>query len=491
MTACVATERLGRLTVFTSNIPSHLGKSYKLAGRELRKETAGAMVSGAFETLTFTSVNELRDVLLNIHTNQAISASIHVSGSSGTVVPDRHVHVQEGSTSRTKKNFPFPSSAGVAILDYDPSPAREPLTRDELWACLLQTSPYIAGAAALWWCSGSSFIFDGDGERQGLRGQRIYLLINDLSDSERFGEVLGKRLWLAGHGEILVSKSGQRLPRCTFDLSMFQPARLDFIGGAVCEPPLKQRRPAPVVISDGAWFDTRVAFPDLSPEEERRYEAVVAVARGDAEARAQAARSEWKTSRTIGLASDLRVRGVGQQEAEDRATQTMNCALRGVLLGDFLVQLSNGDFVSVADLLHHRERYDGELTLDPLEPDYQNGKVVGKLFLRGAHPTLFSFSHGHTTYRLRPQLKRLHLAKGRKAELAAELVKVLSGEPDVFLSGGNLVQISDGRVRHLKKAALLYLLGGRVALFIRKDNLDVPVDIPADVVEMVLGQVES
>jgi hypothetical protein len=481
----------GLLTVFTSELPAHLGKTFKMSEGRLVKETAGAMARGTYSTKSFADAAELRELLLSVGTNQAICASINDSDPQGLIVPSKHLPRLHGAASRTKSYFSFPRRRGVAIFDYDPPDVGRVLSAQELWSTLLRISPEAGSAGAVWWCSGSSHIFHHDVEEHGLRGQRIYLLVEDLSDSERMGEVLGKRLWLAGLGHIQVTKSGSRLPRCTFDLSMFQPARLDFIGGAVCEPPLYQNRPSPVILNEGAWLDTRKAFPNLNPPEELRFEAAVEARRIEAEAEARTARETWVAARKMDLVTQLKTSGMQFQEAEERAAQTLKSAVAGVLLGDFRVVLESGQEVTIADVLKQKDRYHSCLTLDPLEPEYQNRKVVGKLYLYGSSPVLFSFAHGGATYRLRPQVSRLYLTKGRKAELASEFVKLLSTEPDVFLSGGCLVQVVSGRVRQLKKPALLHLLGSRVALFVKKEGVDIPVDIPADVVEMVLGQVEG
>jgi hypothetical protein len=114
------------------------------------------------------------------------------------------------------------------------------------------------------------------------------------------------------------------------------------------------------------------------------------------------------------------------------------------------------------------------------------------LFLYGAVPTLNSFAHGGAVYFLRRQPHRLYLQRGRKAELADAIHKVLGDEPDVFVRGGKLVQIDGDRVRPLHKAGLAYLIGMRTAIYVKKDSgPDVAADVPSDVVEMVMDLVEA
>ena len=85
---------------------------------------------------------------------------------------------------------------------------------------------------ASWWASSSSYIYNEEKRLNGLRAQRINFLVKNASDIPRAGKVLLDRLWLHGHGDIVVSKSGQLLEKTTFDGSVWQPCRFDFAAGA-------------------------------------------------------------------------------------------------------------------------------------------------------------------------------------------------------------------------------------------------------------------
>jgi hypothetical protein len=68
----------------------------------------------------------------------------------------------------------------------------------------------------------------------------------------------------------------------------------------------------------------------------------------------------------------------------------------------------------------------------------------------------------------------------------------LFDEPDVFLRGGLLVTVTNGRARPLRKAGLMHLIGSRIALFSKSEKgSDMPVDVPGDVVDMVICLVEG
>lgn len=484
----------GKLTVITATQPATLGKTFSLdAGGALQKRTAAQMLEGSFEVVEFDGVAALASILAGVGTDHAITASLPVNGArSGRIVTRNKLRENPGALARTKEHFGFVSGQpGVMILDYDPPGGSVVRSCKDLWGLMLDTVPEVAQAGVIWWCSGSSHILNGDIELQGLRGQRLYILVTDLADVPRAAGVLSQRLWLAGLGRIEVSASGQTLLRDIFDGAMPQPARLDFCGGAVCESPLEQRRGAPVVLSDGGWLDTAAVLPDLDAKTLARYEGMVSDAKEKAEPAARTQREVWKAARVNDETARHMQGGMSHTDASERAERTLSSALSGVLLGDFSITLSDGRPVSVGAVLDDRERFHGALCFDPLEPEYQGGKVTGKLYLFGAQPTLHSFAHGGRTYSLRRQPARIYVASGRKAEVADELRQRLADEPDIFLRGGVLVRYTDGRLLPIKRAAgLAYEVGRRYALFRKSDKgVDMAVDLDDATANMILASI--
>ena len=187
-------------------------------------------------------------------------------------------------------------SAGVMALDYDPQAGDAVLSPADLWSLLDTNISGLQTAGVVHWLSGSSHIWNDTLELQGRRGQRIYILVADAGDIPRAAQVLADRLWLAGHGRVVL-KSGAKLLRHIFDDAMCEPARLDYCGGAFCRPPLTQRRGPPVVLSDGVFLDTRIALPDLTSSEAAKVEGVKAEARDLAEAGAVTVRAAYIQAR--------------------------------------------------------------------------------------------------------------------------------------------------------------------------------------------------
>lgn len=174
-----------KVTVFTTTKPATLGKTFRLGLNGLEKTVAGQMVEGTYETRAFGDVQQLAALLTSIRTDQALCASLPVDGSSsGKIATKAELPANSGALSRTKDCFALPVGVpGLITLDYDPHGTA--LFRDELWSVLKAACPAVADCGVVWWCSGSSHIFSGDIEIQGLRGQRLYLVATDGADVAR------------------------------------------------------------------------------------------------------------------------------------------------------------------------------------------------------------------------------------------------------------------------------------------------------------------
>lgn len=292
----------GSYTVFTSTSP--IGKRFELSEGTLKKTVLGQLYAGNYERKSFNSADEFIEQLSNVSTSQAISASVPADDSlSGELTVKGKP--REGALARTKENFAFPSTAGVMTLDYDPTSVI--FSRDELVNLVRTVGDIPEDVALIWWCSGSSHVFNGDTELQGLKGQRLYLLVENARDIPRAGAALANRCWLMGYGRIEVSKAGAKLERSIFDSAMFEPARLDFIGGAVCEPPVEQRRGSPINLGGTKLLNSVTAFRDLSGEEEATLTGIKKEAKDKAEPecdrrreesmaeKCQHCRNNWKT----------------------------------------------------------------------------------------------------------------------------------------------------------------------------------------------------
>ena len=257
------------LTQITSSQPEILTKRYALDdSRNIQKSTVANMVSAFTMQTTLSSAEDMAKLLSGLKTNNALCYGI-------TPKPDMQLLSKfeyeklgksAGATTRTKDQMQWPSGGGVLMLDYDPPEGARALTKSQLIETLTGVLPELSTSPWVWWCSSSSLIYNGMEQLYGIRGQRVYILVKDASDIPRAGKVLFSRLWLAGHGYMMVNRAGNLLERSTIDANVWQTNRLDFAAGAKCMPPLEQRRGKPE-FSNGKLLDTAETLPDLTPEQ--------------------------------------------------------------------------------------------------------------------------------------------------------------------------------------------------------------------------------
>ena len=123
----------------------------------------------------------------------------------------------------------WPTGPGIMMLDYDaPKDGTAVLGKKALVQMLLSVCPNLNNSCLIWWPSTSSYLYAGDQQLVGLKGQRVYLFIKHGTDIERAGRVLNERLWAKGFGRYEVGAAGQLLKRSVFDGSVWQTNHIDF-----------------------------------------------------------------------------------------------------------------------------------------------------------------------------------------------------------------------------------------------------------------------
>ena len=471
------------ISIVTATTPRRLSKAFSLDGvGALTKQPGGVLVDGTIKVQAIASLDDLASVLGALTPGQALTHGVPLK--SATRVMSTKAHAAAGkpadATTRTNAMFKWPDGPGVMMLDYDAPGEGEPLDRETVVATLRVAAPALADAAMLWWPSASSCIWHGETELRGVYGQRLYILVQEAADIPRAGAALVDRLWLDGHGRFEVSKSGQMLPRTLVDGSVWQASRLDFAGGAECANGLEQRRGDPVLIEGVAEFiDTRAALPDLTPAERERLTATKAEAKAAAQPDAEIAREEWISER---VAEMVAPEDRGDPEAIQAAETVARRALEsGVLAGDFLLHVEIAgkvEAVPVGELLDNRERFHNCRTRDPLEPDYDGARLVGRLYLMQARPTLHSFAHGGKTFKLHRAPARIEIVRGQTSEATSAAIERLRADPVSFDFGGQLALAENGRLWPLDEHGLAHHLGSLAQFWKwtqRGDNL-VPQD---------------
>lgn len=450
------------LTIATSTNPERLTKRWRMIDDEPRKEGAGQMTEGRVSRTSASTPEALAAVLLGLQSNQALIFGLPPADHHAVTTTAKLPQAEPGTIARTTEAFRWNEGAGWLLLDYDPAPDTDPLTRDEWLARLFEVAPELEHAPRVWSVSSSSEIWNAETGEQvtGISGQRLYILAADARDIPRAGAVLFDRLWLAGHGYYALSKSGALLARADVDSSVWQTNRLDFAAPPVCLPPLECRRPAPMTWNDDAApVSLQSALPDLTQEEREQL----------AELRAElkqcpglladqaVAYDEWIDSRLAPLPA------TATAEEREEARQRLRDAVENRrLFGDFELIHSNGDRVTVGDLLDNPDRWHGERFHDPLEPEYPNGdrRIAWANLKSGGAPYIWSHAHGGTRYRLMRPALRLQLQPGEMPTTVGKVLEVLRLNGEVFERAGCLVRLADGEAVLVEKAWLQTYLEG-------------------------------
>jgi hypothetical protein len=482
-----------QLTLMTAQSAARLSKAFKLLPNgDVEKLAGGQFAAGGCRVVTISDLSGLADILERLTFSHALVYGVPVNGA--TTVMSRKAFELAGSpsdaTTRTKDAFRYPEGAGVMMLDYDPPKGGTALDREGLVDVIRGSVSGLASCEMLWFPSASSCIYNGETPLWAVRGQRIYLLVSNAADIPRAGKVLLDRLWLAGHGHFEVSKSGALLDRTLVDGSVWQANRLDFAGGAHCTAPLRQDRGSPILIAgETSAVDTATVFADLSLDELDAVRELKLAARQEIAPEVEDAREAWIQTR---LEEALTKAERGDREVVEQAEARLRRVLDGgELAGDFVIHVEGKagfEPVSVATLLENPARYDRKLTLDPVEPDYGDGRAVGRLFLLQGKPTLHSFAHGGKTYHLKRVMTEIQVFSGHTAEAVTQTVDHLRRDPLAFDYGEALVLVDQGRLHVLDEHTLANHLGQGVQ-FWKMDKSDNPYDIdpPKDVLRQTLG----
>ena len=446
-----------RLTKWTANSP--VTKRLGLAddGSLQKLSTAAQLYEGAITPLAVSPQEFVRQIAA-VGENDCFSYAIPTEDNVHHVLSRERFVAQgapSGSMTRTADKLVWPSGPSILMLDYDPY-GDVVLTRDELLNAVYSICPDLKQAAHIWAVSTSSCLYDSNSGREvrGIGGQRIYIVVANGADIPRAGMVIFMRLWLAGFGHVKISKAGSLLVRSIVDNCVWQTNRIDYVAAPTCESPLVSRKPAPELLGDPMLcLDTKVALPDFTAEERANYEALVTAAKSAKEGEAREVRERYIAERVAKLIDQ----GVPKAEAE----ATIRAALEtSVLHAGFVLEMTDGTRLSVAEVLANKQAYHDKTFADPLEPDYHDDKRIAKAKLVGvARPCIYSYAHGGHTYRLAYQRETIRVMKGQRGDYVPKIAAILDDHDLVFARGGSLVSINDdGGLATKQKPGLLALM---------------------------------
>jgi hypothetical protein len=463
----IGKKQCATCTLITATVPATVTKEFSLQpDGTLHKQTTAQVTAGKMEVVKSANLHDCLNLHKSLETNQCLMYGVPPHSPVDLVT--EKIWEANGcpasQIARTKKAMNWPAGPGILMLDYDaPKDGKQTLSQEELFQAMFDACPYLEFADILWCPSTSSCIWHGDQELTGIKGQKIYIMVSDARDIPRAGQALLIKLWAKGYGHYEISKSGSLLERGLFDASVWQTNRIDFAAGAKCHGELEQRRGDPILFQNDlvGMVDLNFMIADPSKEEITLADRYKASQKALVTEEAKHVRKVWEQERVEEM-----TRKYPDTQKEQLEFTVGRAVERRDLLADWIIIVIDNDThkeVSVQQILDNPQHYHEMLTLDPLEPDYDGRRPVGKLFLIGARQRLHSMAHGGTTFSLSRTLSRVEIVKGKERDATDSLLDILRRAPGVFDFGGELITVGDnGELLPQNEHSLRYLAGGLV-----------------------------
>jgi len=306
----------------------------------------------------------------------------------------------------TKEHLAFRAEASLIPIDVD---FKDPAQVAGMWPArgcpklvsprdvldaLYEVLPEAKGHPVMVTPSSSSMIEDASTGQllRGPGGWRILLVTSDASQTPRILQTIHLRCWAKGiHCFAFVSRGGQVLHRSLADQALAWPTQPDY-PTADLGPGLRKAVTCTLIENvDANYFDP--SSVQTTHEDDLLARENLAGARSSLQTQAEVVVS----ARERAVAEAMVARGVPVATAR-RAGRARS---KGVLLGADTVVFDDDQVVAVWALLSNGAEYDGRLCRDPVEPEYDGGRAVAKLFWNdGLGPRVHSFAHGSRTYQL-------------------------------------------------------------------------------------------
>jgi len=418
------------LTIF-SNDDGLLTKSATLdAQGRLRVASAAFLSSGSYRTVPTAGVNDLAAVIAGLTTKEALAFGVAKNqGATGRVVTERAraSGTAPDVVARTREHFVWPDGPGWLMIDVDlkddelaavlkqnlpASLAESPdaLSIDQLREVLISAAPQLADAPMLGLPSASAHLYRS-GTREclhGLTGARFYVSVARANEIPDIGQRLHERLVLAGYGYAFTSKAGTTHVRSPIDVTVWSPERLDFIGGASCGDGVMQARGEP-----RRWNADRTplldlqSLPELTQNEREELKLLTRAIRDANAPNAKRKRAAWEADRREkGRTVDVRTGGDGVTTLGD----------------EHAIEMSDGTWVTVDQILADPDRFHHETCADPLDPE-SNGhdRRIARIYTRDQRtgPAIHSFAHGGAVFLLQASAQADFVAHPTTSAFAA------------------------------------------------------------------------
>lgn len=482
---------------FVTKITSkkQLGKHFRLSNvGSLEKSNPVHLTEGQFNVETFTTLEGFAGFLNGLTPKDALTYGFFGDTESGVVVSEakkeQNPEKYGSAKTRTRKDMNWNDNPGILFLDYDPPENSDPLTMEELINILKQACPFLSDVKMLWRPSSSSYIENSDSGEivHGLKGQHIYIVVERTSQIEMIGKNIIERLWLAGFGRYDVSKSGILLERTIVDSSVWQPERLDYVGGSVTENPLKQMKLKAQIFPGRTRVLSLKKIQELSNHEITDVKNLKNKAKRLVEPEGRRKREDYIDCYARKMAGE---NATPEQIKEKR--RLFSAAFKGgVLYEDFVLCSQDGNNVTVKELLDNPEKLQGKRFADPIEPAYNDDKRIAYADLTGGRPVIYSHAHGGRHFRLQRKMPVIILEKGELSSTVDQALQILKDDCDIFDSTDKKIMLRvAGRETMPVTSDWLVDRLARVIKFERfneKSQKNVSEDPPKKIADMILAK---
>jgi len=349
-------------------------KTFSLDNGRLKKKSEAHHSAFDVEPIPCT-LQEIPQILDSLEPYQAITTGIARRG--------RTRPKAQGEFSRTKEHFTYQKKPGLFLLDVDD--AGMPV--DEFLGILGSLHPLLASCTKIIRHSSSAGIYrDGD-LLTTLNKYHVYLPVDDLSKSPDLMTAIYKKLWLAGHGGIVLNAAGAPLDRSLVDRAVASPERLVFETAPALHDGLERRVPETRVIEGDILNAEGVVISD---DEIRESDQMIADAKEKHRntPEAKKTRSEYLKRHT----KKFQKKGFSRADAENIVKSRM----MGLLSLDDVVQTDDGPITIKRLIEEGKQRY----IADPLEP-WKGSQKASFTPARGDDPAyIYSWLKGGQIYRI-------------------------------------------------------------------------------------------
>lgn len=233
----------------------------------------------------------------------------------------------------------------------------------------------------------------------------------------------------------------------------------------------------------------------LSGEDLANAESLIQEKYEEAESEARVRQTIWKAERRTKMCAEGKV---SDFEADGMLDQALEHDVLSACFPISLKKLGSIEFMdmTVSDILADVDRYDGLTTLDPVEPGYDGGRLVGKLFLKGDKPVLVSLAHGKTTYQLEPvfcesaiEQQDVEYSPKENSKFIDQCIDLMRDTGQYYSSGSVMVLMSRGQAVSISKDRLAYGLSKLVSAYTTKHTRTGPMMTSVALSDILLKQI--